>query len=136
MEKLIRLGDIFEYSFQFSQSDVIKFAEASGDFNPLHLDNDFATQTIFGKTIIHGFLGGSVFSKVFGTIFPGQGTIYLKQDMSFLKPMFTELKYTARFEVLETIKMKSRAVVKTTIHDIDNQLIIIGEAIIQHVNII
>ncbi len=136
MEKLIRLGDTFEYSFQFSQSDVIKFAEASGDFNPLHLDNDFATQTIFGKTIIHGFLAGSVFSKVFGTIFPGQGTIYLKQDMSFLKPMFTEIKYMAYFEVIETIKLKSRAVVRTAICDMDNRLIIIGEAIIQHVNIV
>ncbi len=136
MVKLIRQGDIFQHAFRFSQEDVIKFAEASGDFNPLHLDRDFAAQTIFGKTIIHGFLAGSVFSKVFGTIFPGQGTIYLKQDMSFLKPMYTEIEYTATFEVLETIKMKSRAIVKTTIHDMDNKLIIIGQAIIQHVNII
>ena len=133
---MIRPGDTFQYLFQFNQEDVIKFAEASGDFNPLHLDNDFAAQTIFGKTIIHGFLAGSVFSKVFGTIFPGQGTIYLKQDMSFLKPMFTEIQYTAIFEVLETKKKKSRAIVKTTIIDRDNQLIIIGEAIIQHVDII
>ena len=66
MDNTIKVGDTFTYSFQFTQEDVIKFAEASGDFNPIHLDSTYAKNSIFGRTIIHGFLGGSVFSKVFG----------------------------------------------------------------------
>lgn len=132
MVNKISKSDTFIYEFSFSQDDVIKFAEASGDFNPIHLDDDFAVKSIFKRKIIHGFLAGSVFSKVFGTIFPGEGTIYLKQDMSFIKPMFTLTKYQASFEIIDTNPDKNRATVKTTILDLDNQIIIKGEAIIKH----
>jgi 3-hydroxybutyryl-CoA dehydratase len=132
MEDRIYIGSVFEYSFSFNQSDVIKFAEASGDFNPIHLDDEFAKNSIFKKKIIHGFLGGSVFSKVFGTIFPGSGTIYLKQDLSFYKPMFTNQNYKASFEVINTDVLKNRAVIKTKILDDLNELVINGEALIKH----
>ncbi len=125
----------FEYSFRFTQEDVIKFAEASGDNNPVHLDKEFAKKSIFKRTILHGFLGGSVFSKVFGTINPGFGTIYLKQTMSFYKPMFTLTDYRAVFTVLEVIPEKNRALVKTEILDLENNVIIGGEALIQHESI-
>lgn len=132
MENRINVGDLFEYPFSFKQEDVIKFAEASGDFNPIHLDNEFAKDTIFKKTIIHGFLGGSVFSKVFGTIFPGEGTIYLKQDLGFYKPMFTNQNYNAVFEVVDVLISKNRAVVKTIILDELKEIVIKGEALIKH----
>lgn len=135
MVNRISVGDKYEYKFNFQQSDVIKFAEASGDFNPIHLDSNFAENSIFGRTIIHGFLGGSVFSKVFGTLFPGEGTIYLKQDLNFLKPMFTNKEYIAIFEILEIFSVKNRATVSTLIVDINNEIIIRGEALIKHINI-
>lgn len=127
---------IYEYPFSFNQNDVIAFAEASGDKNPIHLDLDYARNTIFKKRILHGFLGGSVFSKVFGTIFPGEGTIYLKQNMSFLKPMFTDTEYTSKFTVIDIFEMKHRALVKTEIIDKQGNTIITGEALIQHNSII
>lgn len=135
MENKIKVGDVFNYPFSFIQEDVMKFAEASGDFNPIHLDQEYAKNSIFKKTIIHGFLGASVFSKVFGTIFPGNGTIYLKQDLSFYKPMFTNQGYTADFEVIDTDKTKKRALVKTTILDDLNEVVIKGEALIMHYSI-
>ena len=128
-------GDIYEYKFSFGQSDVVKFAEASGDYNPVHLDNDYARETIFKRTIIHGFLGGSVFSKVFGTMFPGPGTIYLKQDMKFFKPMYTDVEYTAVLKVVSTDKERNRAIVETLIEDNEGQFTIKGEAVIQHQSI-
>jgi acyl dehydratase len=85
--------------------------------------------------IIHGFLGGSVFSKVFGTIFPGNGTIYLKQDLSFFKPMFTNTKYVAKFEVVKTDSTKNWAEVTTSILDELNEIVIKGEALIKHPSI-
>lgn len=128
----IKLGDYFEYEFSFMQEDVDNFAKASGDFNPIHLDREFAKKSIFKKRILHGFLGGSVFSKVFGTIFPGEGTIYLKQNMSFFKPMFTSENYVATFKILEVQKDKNRALVQTQVLDENKNIIINGEALIQH----
>jgi 3-hydroxybutyryl-CoA dehydratase len=131
----IILGDRYQYNFLFNQEDVIKFSDASGDFNPIHLDNEYAKNTIFKRTIIHGFLGGSVFSKVFGTLFPGNGTIYLKQDLSFYKPMYTLEKYTATFEVISVDVFKNRAVVRTIILDDESEIVIKGEALIKHPSI-
>lgn len=132
MVSKVRLSDTFEYEFSFSQEDVDNFAKASGDYNPIHLDSDFAKQSVFKRRIIHGFLGASIFSKVFGTIFPGSGTIYLKQDLKFLKPMFTDEKYLAVFNVIDVNKEKKRALVKTEVIDQNDVTIITGEALIQN----
>ena len=132
MENRIVIGSKYEFPFKFTQEDVIRFSHASGDYNPIHLNEEFAQNTIFKRTIIHGFLGGSVFSKVFGTIFPGNGTIYLKQDLSFIKPMYTEQEYVAKFEVMEIYSEKNRALVSTNIVDQNNVIIIQGTALIKH----
>ena len=132
MENKITEGSKYEYEFSFNQEDVINFANASGDNNPIHLDNEYAATTIFGERIIHGFLGASVFSKVFGTLFPGNGTIYLKQDLIFMKPMFIHTNYIAKFIVLSIDKNKNRAKVKTEITDEFGSSVINGEALIKH----
>jgi 3-hydroxybutyryl-CoA dehydratase len=132
MVNLIKKGDVYRHEFSFTQNDVIAFAEASGDTNPIHLNMEFAKSTIFGRTIVHGFLGASIFSKVFGTIHPGFGTIYLKQDLRFLKPIFTNEKYFAVFEVLEIIPIKNRAEIRTSIINQQSEKLIEGLALIQH----
>ena len=134
MSRIVQ-GDVYEYKFTFTQSQVEKFAEASGDYNPVHLDKDFAKKTIFKRTIIHGFLSGSVFSKVFGTLFPGNGTIYLKQDMKFYSPMFVDTEYFAVFTVISTDVGKNRATIDTQVKDDQGQIFIKGEAVIQHQSI-
>lgn len=136
MEEKYKAGDVFTYNFSFTQNDVITFSHASGDYNPIHLDKEYAARTIFKRTIIHGFLGGSVFSKVFGTIYPGRGTIYLKQNMSFLKPMYTQTPYKAIFTIINIFQDKNRALVKTDITDNNGILVISGEALIKHPDII
>ncbi len=135
MEINIEIGTEYNYKFRFHQDDVINFAKATGDNNLIHLDEEYAKTTLFGKRILHGFLGGSVFSKVFGTLFPGNGTLYLKQNMSFYKPMFVETDYVAIFKVIEIISEKNRAVITTEIFDSNNNLIIGGEALIKHFSI-
>jgi 3-hydroxybutyryl-CoA dehydratase len=132
MANKVSLNDTFKYEFSFSQEDVENFAKASGDFNPIHLDNEFAKQTIFKRRIIHGFLGASIFSRVFGTIFPGSGTIYLKQDLKFFKPMFTDEIYLAVFDIVDVNSEKKRALVKTVIKDQNQETTISGEALIQN----
>lgn len=136
MDQQFNKGDMYRHEFSFTQDDVITFALASGDQNPIHLDPDFAKKTIFGRTIVHGFLGASVFSKVFGTMYPGYGTIYLKQDLSFFKPIFTLEKYTAVFEILETYPKKNRAEIRTSIITVNNEIVIDGLALIKHPSIV
>lgn len=113
------LNEVFRHRFRFTQADVVKFAEVSGDDNPLHLDAEFAAQTIFKRPIIHGFLGGSVFSKIIGTQFPGYGSIYLKQTMEFLRPMFVDTDYEAVFTITAINPERHTADLTTEITDVE-----------------
>ncbi len=135
MGNRIALNSTYEHQFSFSQDDVINFAKVTGDKNPIHLDEEYARNTAFKKRILHGFLGASVFSKVFGTLFPGEGTIYLRQNVTFHKPMYAGIVYEARFTIIETIPEKHRALVKTEIFNGEKELVISGEALIMHHNI-
>lgn len=127
--ELIKAGDIFTHDFSFSQAQVAHFAEVTGDSNPVHLDKEYAATTVFKQPIMHGFLGGSIFSKVFGTLFPGEGTIYLRQEMKFLRPMLVDTEYTAKFTVISVDSEKHRAVVQTQVLEKASQKVTIdGEA--------
>lgn len=110
-------GETYAYPFQFTQDNVVAFAQVSGDDNPLHLDADFAASTPFKRPIIHGILGASVFSNVIGTKFPGAGSIYVKQSLDFLRPMFVDTAYEARFEILSINADKHTAEISTEIID-------------------
>jgi 3-hydroxybutyryl-CoA dehydratase len=118
--------------FSYTQNQVDEFAELVGDKNPIHLDEAYAAKTIFGKRIVHGFLGGSVFSKIFGMHYPGEGTIYLKQELKFLAPMYAGENYTAVVEIQEIFHDKNRARVRTTVRDSSGKNVIDGEALIQN----
>ncbi|MDZ4664364.1 MAG: MaoC family dehydratase [Bacteroidota bacterium] len=132
---MIKLNDTYTYEFQFSQAEVQAFANATGDKNPVHLDADYAATTMFKKPIMHGMLSASLFSKVFGTLFPGEGTIYLKQSLSFLRPMFVDTVYEAHFTVKEVVVEKNRAVVETVIKDkATGAVCTSGEATVMNVN--
>ncbi len=129
----LQLNDSFSYEFSISQENVQKFAELSGDTNPIHIDAEYAKKTIFKRPIIHGYLGSSVFSKVLGTMFPGEGTIYLSQSLKFHLPMYTDKIYKADFFVTDIDSEKHRANIKTTIRLASDQCIITsGEALIQN----
>ena len=132
----IKSGSTYKEIFSYTQEDVNNFAEISGDKNPIHLDENYASKSIFKRRIIHGYLGTSVFSKVFAMDFPGEGTIYLKQDLQFFKPMYTSENYTAIFSVIKHINAKHRALIKTEIFDNNNQLVVTGEALIQNGNLL
>lgn len=67
---------------------VRDFSELSGDKNPIHLDEEYSKNSIFGKRIVHGMLLSSFFSKIIATNYPGEGSIYLKQDLNFKNPCY------------------------------------------------
>jgi 3-hydroxybutyryl-CoA dehydratase len=123
----------FEHEFQFSKQDIFKFAELSGDSNPIHVDEDFAKTTLFGKNILHGFLGASVISKVLGVDCPGKGTIYLKQSLSFRAPMFPDIKYKVVVRLIESNKDKFTLLFDTSVLDASTgEICILGEALVKN----
>jgi acyl dehydratase len=124
--------DLYSESFLISQKQVEDFARLSGDTNPVHLDPEYAKSTIFGKPIIHGLLGASIFSRILGTVFPGEGTIYLNQQLRFDAPMFVDTEYRAQFKVLEIIKERNRARIETLILNKENEHMITGEALVKN----
>lgn len=107
----------FEELFKFTQDEVVRFAELTGDNNPIHLDAEYAATTSFKRPIIHGMLGATIFTKVLGTQFPGFGSIYLKQTLEFLRPMFVETEYKAVFTIKTINKEKHIAEISTEIID-------------------
>ena len=125
----ISLNTFINHNFQFSQEDVIDFARITGDVNPIHLDNKYAKKTIFKQKIIHGFLTGSVFSKIIGTIMPGKGTIYLEQSLQFIKAMYVDVQYNAIVKVIKIMPHNNQAILSTEIFDVDtNKVVLKGTA--------
>ena len=125
---MIKVGDTYTHQTTFSQVDVNTFAKITGDDNPIHTDVEFAKTTPFGRPIVHGFFSASVFSMVFGTKFPGEGTIYMYQDMKFLAPVFVDEQYTAKFEVTEVNVEKHRGTIICILENKDGKVVIDGVA--------
>lgn len=130
---MIEVNQVYTHEFQYSQEEVTRFAEVTGDRNPVHTDATYAAKTMFKRPIMHGMLGASLLSKVFGTLFPGEGTIYLKQSLNFLKPMYPDTPYEAVFTVKEIIYEKNRAIVETVIKDKEGKVCTSGEATVMNV---
>ncbi len=129
---MIKAGDTYTHDVTFKQADVAMFAEISGDNNPVHIDPEYAATTIFKRPIVHGFFSGAVFSKVFGTLFPGQGTIYLYQDMKFLAPVYVEQQYIAKFEVESVDTERHIGKIRCSLEDANGKVYISGTAKLKH----
>ena len=130
---MIHLGASFEIEFSFTQEQVNEFCKISGDFNPLHWDEDFAATTPFKKPIIHGALIASVFSKVMGMDFPGTGSVYLKQVSEFKRPLYVGQTYRALFQVAGINELKHTAEITTQVFELERgKLMVDGVASVMH----
>ncbi len=109
------VGDYYERTVGYSQEQVNAFAALSGDDNPIHLDADFAATTPFKKPIVHGMLSASVFSNMVATEWPGQGTVVLKMQLDFKRPMYPAQEYIARITVEELFPTRHIATLKTVL---------------------
>ena len=83
----ISLGMSADFSKTISEQDIVAFADISGDNNPVHIDADFAAESLFGERIAHGMLSASLISAVLGTRLPGPGCIYISQSLRFRAPV-------------------------------------------------
>lgn len=92
-------GQRASFTKTFTDEDVRRFIEITGDRNPLHVDDAFAAQTQFGRRVIHGMLTASLFSTMVGMLLPGTGAIYRSQTIRFLLPVYLGDTVTAHFLV-------------------------------------
>ena len=107
--------------------DIEMFAEVSTDHNPVHLDEDYANETIFGGRIAHGMLTAGLISAVIGEQLPGHGTVYLGQTLKFLRPVRPGDQVTAQVEVID-IDLGRRQVRLNTYCLVDGKKVLEGEA--------
>lgn len=113
----MQVGDTFIHHYHFSQDNVRTFAELTGDDNPLHLDADYAATTPFKRPIMHGMLSASVFARVFGRDFGGTGGVHLSQLLEFVRPMYPDTNYEARFECKSIDTKRHTAEITCTVID-------------------
>lgn len=114
----------------YTDADLRNFSGVSGDTNPMHLNEEFAKNTIFGGTILHGMLTASLISAVVGTKLPGPGCIYMSQSLKFLAPVRVGDTAYAVVTVKELLPEKKRALLDTKCY-VKDTLVIDGEALIK-----
>jgi len=124
----ITIGLVKEFSIDITESMVDNFAEFSGDYNELHMDEDYASTTSFGKRICHGMLLTSFFSRLIGMSIPGKNALYFSQSINFQSPCFIGDRIIVRGEVMEKSESTHIITIKTTILNQDSKCLIDGIA--------
>lgn len=124
----IHINDSAYVEKTICESDVYLFAGISTDMNPVHINKEYAKKTIFKQRIVHGLLSSSLISSVIGMKLPGQGTIYISQDLKFLLPVNINDTIRAEVSVVEIIKAKNRVKLKTIVTNQYGKIVIEGFA--------
>jgi 3-hydroxybutyryl-CoA dehydratase len=117
------------YAKTITDADIVMFAGISGDTNPVHLDANFADQTVFNGRIAHGMLSASFISTVLGTRLPGPGCIYLSQSLKFRAPVKAGDTVTARVTVKD-VNPDNKRILLDTICTVGDSVVVDGEALL------
>lgn len=126
----LKVGDSAEVSKTITDEDIRAFAELTGDHNPVHLDEEYAAGTRFGRRIAHGMLGASLISTLLASELPGRGTVYLSQSLRFVAPVYPGDTVTARATVRRVRGDKPVATLETVCVNQRGELLIEGEAVV------
>ena len=124
----IQIGQKKNFSQIITKSLIDDFAKISGDFNPLHMDDEYASGTIFEKRVCHGTLLASFFSKLIGMYLPGKNALYISQSLQFKSPCFIDDKIIVQGEVLDKSNSTRIITVKTTIQNDSGICLVDGQA--------
>lgn len=123
----LEVGMTASYAKTITEADIVLFAGISGDTNPAHLNQEFASTTMFQGRIAHGMLTASLISAVLGTKLPGPGCIYISQKLRFKGPVRAGDTITARVMITELLPQKRR-VVLDTLCTVSGQIVLDGNA--------
>ena len=128
-----KINDVFTFDFTFKEEEIWMYAKISGDTNPIHVSNIYAEKTIFGRCIVHGYYSISVFSKVYGTKLYPEEHILISQNAKYIKPIYTDVLYTAKFTTQKLYPEKNRVQYLNEIYEkATGELKITGEAVLMN----
>ncbi len=125
----LKVGMTALYAKTVTEADIVMFAGISGDINPVHLNHEFASETMFEGRIAHGMLSASFISTVIGTKLPGPGAIYLSQNLKFKAPVRAGDTVQARTTITEIMPDKRRVAMRT-VCTVADKVVIEGDALI------
>lgn len=126
----IKIGDSFSRSREITDELVRAFAEVSGDHNPIHLDEEFAKTTRYGRRIAHGMLTGALISAVLGDELTERKIVYLSQTLKFTAPVFIGDVVTASLTVKRIRGDKGIVTMDTTCTNQNGETVVTGEAVL------
>ena len=125
----MKIGDTASMAKTVTECDIYQFAGITGDFNPMHINEEYAAGTFFKGRIAHGMLSAGFISAVIGTKLPGTGCIYISQTLNFKAPVRIGDTITTTAEVVELLVEKNRVRLKATCTNQDGTLVTDGEAV-------
>jgi len=125
-----QIGERASFTKTVTESDVTTFAGLIGDFNPIHVDAEYARKSRFGQRVAHGMFIGGLISAVLGNKLPGPGAIYLSQQLEFLAPVFIGDTITATVEVSAWQPEKRLITLKTDAYNQDEEQVMTGKAVL------
>jgi 3-hydroxybutyryl-CoA dehydratase len=126
----INPGDKASRTTPITDNMIRAFAEISGDNNPIHLDDEYAAGTRFGRRIAHGMIAAGLISATIANDLPGPGTVYLSQSLKFKAPVFPGDTITTTIEVISIRPDKPIATLSTTCTNQDGVTVLEGEAVV------
>jgi 3-hydroxybutyryl-CoA dehydratase len=128
--KSFQIGERDSFTKTVTEADVTTFAGLIGDFNPLHVDAEYARKSRFGRRVAHGIFTGGLISAVLGNKLPGPGAIYLSQQLEFLAPVFIGDTITATVEVTAWRPEKRIITLKTDAYNQAEKQVVTGKAVL------
>lgn len=126
----LNVGDAAELTRIVTDADIRRFADLIDDHNPIHLDDEFARASRFGKRIAHGMFGAALISGLLATRLPGPGAIYISQSLQFRNPIFLGDTVTVRAEITRVRSGKNVFTIATSVSTQDGTRAIDGEAVV------
>jgi 3-hydroxybutyryl-CoA dehydratase len=127
---MLKIGDESAHEFTVSDEVIREFSELTGDRNPLHLDEEFARTSRFGRRIAHGMIAASQISAAIANTLPGPGSIYLKQNLQFVAPVFIGDVVTTKLRIVSIKENKPVATIETICENQHGEIVLKGEAVV------
>lgn len=124
----IQIGLKHHFEITIDEKSVEDFAKVSGDFNPLHMNEQYANQTKFKKRVCHGMLLASFFSRLVGMYLPGKNALYFSQNLNFVEPCFIGDTIIVKGEISDKSEATKMIKIKTTIKNTEEKTLVEGMA--------
>ena len=133
---MLQINETLTYEIMFRQEQLDLFSQITGDFNPIHTKEFFKQHPEQGGVIVQGMLAASKFGMVFGTEFPGPGTINMERSFTFLRPVFTDQPYIMNLKLLSVDTDSHTATLKLSVKDENGKICISGRTVVKNNQVI